>query len=92
MRIETVVVTGRVQGVWFRGWTEGEARRLGLTGWVRNRADGTVEALIGGEEDAVAEMLRLFHEGPQAARVSDVSHVPAGADALAGVDGFSVRR
>ncbi|APX25647.1 MAG: acylphosphatase [Rhodobacteraceae bacterium] len=92
MRIETVVVTGRVQGVWFRGWTEGEARRLGLTGWVRNRADGTVEALIGGEEDAVAEMLRLFHEGPQAARVSDVSHAPAEADALEGIHGFSVRR
>ncbi len=41
-------VTGRVQGVWFRGWTEAEARRLGLAGWVKNEADGSVTALIAG--------------------------------------------
>ena len=54
-----LVITGRVQGVGFRAWTCGEARRRGLRGWVRNRHDGSVEALLIGAPEAVEAMLRL---------------------------------
>ena len=67
-----VRIEGRVQGVWFRGWTADEARRLGLNGWVRNRRDGSVDALFSGPEDAVREMAALCHDGPPAARVTAV--------------------
>jgi acylphosphatase len=59
-----VRVTGRVQGVWFRGWTKAEAEARGLHGWVRNEADGSVAALIAGPEAAVREMVAALHEGP----------------------------
>lgn len=72
MRRAHVFVNGKVQGVWFRAWTEQEATRLGLSGWVRNRSDGRVEAVVEGEETAVAEMLRLFWQGPPAAQVTQV--------------------
>lgn len=58
-----VIVKGRVQGVFFRAYTRDEAIRLGLSGWVRNCPDGSVEAMIEGEETAVAKMLQWFHEG-----------------------------
>ncbi len=58
-----VVATGRVQGVWFRGWVAQEARALGLAGWVRNRGDGAVEALLSGPEARVAEMVAAMHRG-----------------------------
>jgi len=62
-----VVVEGRVQGVFFRAYTEDEAKRLGLGGWVRNRPDGTVEAVIEGNGENVAELIRWLHRGsPQA--------------------------
>ncbi|WP_172292566.1 acylphosphatase [Pseudoruegeria sp. HB172150] len=67
-----VRVTGRVQGVWFRGWTQAEASALGLSGWVRNEADGSVSALITGPEDKVAQMVRALHRGPELARVAAV--------------------
>ena len=67
-----VVIHGRVQGVWFRGWTCEQARRLGLSGWVRNRVDGRVEVLAQGSEDAVERLLRHLHQGPRAARVTEV--------------------
>ena len=67
-----VVVHGRVQGVWFRGSTELEARRAGLSGWVRNRADGSVEAVFEGEPDAVARLLAWCRVGPRSARVDRV--------------------
>lgn len=67
-----VSITGRVQGVSFRAWTQDEARKLGLSGWVRNERDGSVSALLVGEEDAVAAMLRRLQAGPPAARVTDV--------------------
>ncbi|MEX0758209.1 MAG: acylphosphatase, partial [Tistlia sp.] len=63
---------GRVQGVWFRAWTLREARRLGLDGWVRNRRDGSVEALFAGSAEAVEAMLQLCQEGPERARVETV--------------------
>jgi acylphosphatase len=67
-----VVVRGRVQGVGFRWWMVEEAQALGLDGWVRNRRDGTVEAVLRGPADAVAEMLRRCEIGPPAARVRAV--------------------
>lgn len=67
-----VVVRGRVQGVWFRGATEREARRQGVAGWVRNRRDGSVEAVFEGAPDAVEALLRFVRQGPSQARVEAV--------------------
>jgi acylphosphatase len=68
-----VRITGRVQGVWYRGWTADHARRLGLSGWVRNRRDGSVEAVFSGPERAVRAMIELCRQGPPAALVTDVA-------------------
>jgi acylphosphatase len=65
-------ITGKVQGVWFRGWTVKTARGLGLIGWVRNRRDGAVEALIHGPHLAVEAMVVASRQGPPAARVTEV--------------------
>ncbi len=70
-------ITGRVQGVWFRAWTVENAQGLGLSGWVRNRRDGGVEALFAGEAEAVDEMLLLCHDGPPHAKVDAVEPAPA---------------
>ncbi len=67
-----VIVEGRVQGVYFRAHTQEEARRLGLAGWVRNRPDGSVEALVEGESTAVDRMQEWFHRGSPGSRVSSV--------------------
>jgi acylphosphatase len=64
-----VRIEGRVQGVGFRYWTETVAASLDLSGWVRNRRDGSVEAVFSGPADAVAEMLERCRQGPPAARV-----------------------
>jgi acylphosphatase len=82
--IARVRIVGRVQGVWFRGWTVQEARRLGLEGWVRNRLDGSVEALFSGPRDAVEAMVSLCQRGPSAARVLSVQRLPAGSEELTG--------
>jgi acylphosphatase len=58
-----VIVEGRVQGVFFRAFTRDEALRLGLSGWVRNRPNGSVEALVEGEKSAVEKMVHWFHQG-----------------------------
>ena len=71
-RTVQVRVTGRVQGVSFRIWTQAEARKLGLAGWVRNESDGSVSALLAGREEAVAQMIERLHVGPPGARVADV--------------------
>lgn len=71
-----VRIHGRVQGVWYRGWTFDEARALGLSGWVRNRQDGSVEAVFAGAEAAVRAMIDRCHEGPPAARVTRVDEQP----------------
>lgn len=67
------LVSGRVQGVAFRWWTQRTAEELGLAGWVRNLADGRVEALVEGDEASVAEMLRWLRHGPEHARVTNLS-------------------
>ena len=59
-----VVIEGRVQGVWFRGWTAEEARRLNIRGWVRNRRDGAVEAVFAGAAADVDEMVAACRQGP----------------------------
>ena len=86
----TVRVTGRVQGVSFRAWTQGEAEALGLAGWVRNADDGSVEAHLQGAADAVEAMLRRLGEGPAAARVADVHATPTEPDPA--LSGFAIRR
>lgn len=67
-----LVCRGRVQGVFFRASTQREARRLGLTGWVKNRADGAVEVVAEGEEDQVKDLLAWAQHGPTTARVERV--------------------
>lgn len=70
-----VFISGKVQGVYFRVYTRDEAARLGLTGWVRNRRDGRVEAVFEGEESAVEEILTWCRKGPPASRVDKVEVV-----------------
>jgi acylphosphatase len=83
-----VVVTGRVQGVWFRESCRREAESLGLGGWVRNRADGAVEAVFEGESAAVLAMVAWCRAGPAHA---DVDHVDIEDEPPEGLVGFRVR-
>jgi acylphosphatase len=80
--VRQIVIRGRVQGVGFRYWTMGEAIRLGVAGWVRNRRDGGVEALFAGPADAVADMVARCRKGPEFARVDAVEDRPVMANAL----------
>lgn len=79
MRAARLRIIGRVQGVGYRDWAMRTARNLGLNGWVRNRADDSVEALIAGEEAAVAAMIEACRRGPSHARVERVDVQPADA-------------
>lgn len=72
-----VRISGRVQGVGFRDWTQRKAADLGLSGWVRNLSSGEVEALFSGPAGAVERMLAAARRGPQLARVDDVKIVEA---------------
>jgi acylphosphatase len=83
-RIVRVRVLGRVQGVWYRAWTRGEAVRRGLSGWVRNRSDGSVEALFAGPAPEVREMIEACREGPPAARVDRIEVEEGGAQPSGG--------
>ena len=71
-----VRIEGRVQGVWYRGWTADRAEALGLSGWVRNHRDGSVEAVFAGPEEVVRAMIAECHEGPRAARVTRIAEEP----------------
>lgn len=84
-----VHVSGRVQGVTYRATTRREARQRGVDGWVRNLADGRVEAVFEGPEPAVEAMLAYCHEGPSRARVEDVA---VEREPPNGIEGFEVRR
>jgi acylphosphatase len=78
-----VTIRGRVQGIGYRAWTEVTALKCGLQGWVRNRRDGSVEALFVGEDGVVLAMIEACRCGPPGARVDFVDHREAGADELA---------
>lgn len=84
-----VRIEGRVQGVGFRYWMEAVATELGLTGWVRNRRDGAVEALLAGASGDVAEMLERCRDGPRAAAVTSVEVAEDVSDAVP--DAFEIR-
>lgn len=78
--IRRVLIRGRVQGVGYRAWVDYQARRLGLQGWVRNRRDGSVEAVFGGPEETVADMIASCPNGP--GKVDKVAEEVAHADEL----------
>ena len=90
-----VTIRGRVQGVGYRAWIEHHAAASRLEGWVRNRRDGSVEAVLSGPAEIVANMVALCRRGPPSARVETVTEEPADAGELglrrAG-EGFSVLR
>ena len=68
-----LIIGGRVQGVGYRAWVAEEAASRGLSGWVRNRRDGSVEALVAGDAGVVEEFLERCRDGPRAASVSSVT-------------------
>jgi acylphosphatase len=72
MNCKRLVISGRVQGVGFRDWMVVRANELGVSGWVRNRIDGSVEALVAGDTAAVEELLRLCRRGPRLAEVLSI--------------------
>ena len=78
-----VRVTGRVQGVFFRAWTQQQARELGVHGWVRNASDGSVEAHLEGDEAAVKALIQRLWEGSPSAAVDNVEVEEVAADGAA---------
>jgi acylphosphatase len=78
MNVRHVVIRGRVQGVGYRAWVQQQALRLDLEGWVRNRRDGSVEAMFAGTEEAVTAALDACHRGPPGARVDAVDQEQGG--------------
>ncbi len=85
-----LLISGRVQGVYYRESTRREAQRLGVSGWVRNLPDGRVEAMLHGAGDAVDQLVAWCRHGPPAAAVSDLQLEAADPDP--GAPGFAVRR
>ena len=88
MRSVRLTITGRVQGVGYRMWAERTATALGITGWVRNRTDGSVELFATGTNDAVATLIEGCGRGPRAAAVTGVAVEEAEDD---GGQGFGAR-
>jgi acylphosphatase len=80
--LRQVTVTGRVQGVGYRAWVAHQARNHNLEGWVRNRRDGSVEALFAGPANVVSELVARCRRGPSTARVEAVADEPASPQAL----------
>ena len=72
----TIVVSGKVQGVFFRASTQEEAQRLQLRGWVKNEADGSVRIAAEGKPEALRQFIQWCHRGPRFARVTDVRTEP----------------
>ncbi|GIL40581.1 acylphosphatase [Roseiterribacter gracilis] len=87
LRAVLLRISGRVQGVGYRAWFADEARARGLVGWVRNRADGSVEACIAGNDSALTQMIDAARSGPSHARVDKVD--VTGADSK-GLDGLRI--
>lgn len=81
-----LVITGRVQGVFYRGWMVGQARARGIDGWVRNRVDGSVEAVVAGAPEAIDAIIACCREGPSAARVDDIAIDDAPPENLSGFE------
>lgn len=84
-----MIISGRVQGVYYRQSSKEQADRLGLSGWVRNRHNGTVEAVVEGAPDAVAAFIEWCHRGPPHARVDGVDRTDG--DPVQMTGGFTVR-
>lgn len=84
-----VIISGRVQGVWFRANTKQKAEQLGITGWVRNTSDGNVEAVFEGEKEQIKEMLNWCYHGSSMAHVENVEI--KNQEPTNGFDGFSIR-
>jgi acylphosphatase len=78
-----VVISGRVQGVGFRAWTEIMAAQRGIEGWVRNLRDGSVEAVFAGAEESVLAMLEMCRDGPRGARIDAIDQREGSAEDLA---------
>lgn len=76
MNARQVRISGRVQGVGYRDWLVAQAERVGVHGWVRNRRDGSVEALLHGDATAVAALVALCRQGPPHADVTDIAESP----------------
>ena len=83
-------VSGRVQGVGFRFALRDEARALGITGWVRNRADGSVEALLQGRREALDALVRWARRGPRAAQVERLEQCPPAPEFARAYDAFEI--
>jgi acylphosphatase len=81
--VRRIAVHGRVQGVGFRAFVADEAERHNLEGWVRNRRDGSVEAVIAGDTDAIATMIATCRRGPLGSRVENIYEMDAGPEDLA---------
>jgi len=78
-----LVIRGRVQGVGFRAWTQHQGELRGLTGWVRNRRDGSVEAVVSGPAAEVAQMVKVCREGPRGSAVDHVEEARGDPTSLA---------
>jgi len=90
MKAAHLKIQGVVQGVWFRAGTRDEAERLGVSGWVRNVPDGSVEAFVQGPDAAVDTLIEWCWRGPAGARVDRIDQSPAAAEP--GLKGFGIRR
>ena len=86
-RVVHLRITGYVQGVYFRAWTVEQARALRISGWVRNRRDGSVEAMFSGPPEDVAALIELCQNGPPGARVDAVNVIAEGGEVT---EGFSI--
>jgi len=86
MTARLVRIRGKVQGVWYRSWTVEQAVQRGLRGWVRNRQDGSVEALFAGEAAAIEEMIAVCRRGPRHARVDSIASEPTAEQPPAGFE------
>ena len=83
-----VRITGMVQGVFFRAWTQQQANQLGVRGWVRNTADGSVEGYLEGDKSSVQQLVDRLHQGPPSAQVAKIDAEVAEPE---GADRFEIR-